>query len=273
LVTTYASLLTGHAQRLDSEATARTRRAVRSDERGPFAYLDTASSRAGVAHLSERLAGGSVGILGLGGTGSHVLDLVAKTPVEAIHLYDHDFFLQHNAFRAPGAASVDDLTARRSKVDHFAQIYSRLHRGVFPHRVRLDTSNLHLLDRSDFLFICVDDAATRRLAAVYLESGGRSFIDVGLGLQLSGTGVFGLARVTLSTPGARRPEHRCAQKALDVADPYRTNVQVADLNALNAALAVIRWKRLRGFYAGGRGEGLSVYSIESNDIVNEDRRP
>ena len=31
-------------------------------------------------------------------------------------------------------------------------------------------------------------------------------------------------------------------------DLYRTNIQTAELNALNAAFAVIRFKQLRGFY-------------------------
>jgi hypothetical protein len=32
-------------------------------------------------------------------------------------------------------------------------------------------------------------------------------------------------------------------------DLYRTNIQIAELNALNACLAVIRFKQLRGFYS------------------------
>lgn len=31
-------------------------------------------------------------------------------------------------------------------------------------------------------------------------------------------------------------------------DEYRTNVQISELNALNAALAVLRYKQIRGFY-------------------------
>jgi hypothetical protein len=31
-------------------------------------------------------------------------------------------------------------------------------------------------------------------------------------------------------------------------DVYRTNIQIAELNALNASLAVIRFKQLRGLY-------------------------
>ena len=31
-------------------------------------------------------------------------------------------------------------------------------------------------------------------------------------------------------------------------DEYRTNIQISELNALNACLAVIRFKQIRGFY-------------------------
>ena len=31
-------------------------------------------------------------------------------------------------------------------------------------------------------------------------------------------------------------------------DEYRTHVQISELNALNAALAVVRFKQIRGFY-------------------------
>lgn len=33
-------------------------------------------------------------------------------------------------------------------------------------------------------------------------------------------------------------------------DVYKSNIQIAELNALNAALAVLRFKQIRGFYAG-----------------------
>ena len=56
----------------------------------------------------------------------------------------------------------------------------------------------------------------------------------------------------------------------DVDDVYSRNVQVADLNALNATLAVIRWKKLCGFYADFDQERHSVYTIDGNHLLNED---
>jgi hypothetical protein len=43
-----------------------------------------------------------------------------------------------------------------------------------------------------------------------------------------------------------------------------------DLNALNACLAVIRWKRLYGFYRDLEGEHHSLYTIDGNHLLNED---
>jgi len=37
------------------------------------------------------------------------LDFIAKTPVREIRIIDGDEFLQHNAFRAPGAPTLDEL--------------------------------------------------------------------------------------------------------------------------------------------------------------------
>jgi hypothetical protein len=39
-----------------------------------------------------------------------------------------------------------------------------------------------------------------------------------------------------------------AELADGAEDLYRTNIQIGELNALNACLAVVRFKQLRGFY-------------------------
>jgi hypothetical protein len=43
-------------------------------------------------------------------------------------------------------------------------------------------------------------------------------------------------------------------------DAYASNIQIAELNALNAALAVIRWKKHLGYYQDFRDEAESIYS-------------
>ncbi len=278
LVTAYATMMAAHARRLDPSATARPHLPVvhADPSRSPFMYADTATARAGVGGLSERLQGGSVGIVGLGGTGGYVLDLVSKTLVATIHLFDDDLFLQHNAFRSPGAAAGEDISARRAKVDHFAGMYSRMHRGIVPHRQRVAPGNMKTLKLCDFVFLCIDEGGAKRPIIDFLERQGTPFIDVGMGLIATEEGIRGSVRVTTSTPARRdhvRDAGRIPFSTGGEANVYATNIQVADLNMLNAALAVIRWKRLRGFYADLEGEHHAVFDVAGNALLNADRTP
>lgn len=272
---TFVHQIASHAAALDPTATARTGRIVAADAtESPFHYADTATARNGTGRLTDRIAGQAIGIVGLGGTGGYVLDFLSKTPVARIHLFDDDLFLQHNAFRAPGAAPLSALTARRAKVDHFDRIYSALHRGIVPHRVRMSAATMPLTDGLDFVFLCLDEPTIKRSLIARLEDQGTSFIDLGMGLQAGEAGLTGVLRVTTSTPAMRDhvwDRSRIPMAADDRADPYATNVQIAELNALNAALAVVRWKRICGFYADTEAEHFSTYAVDGNHMINDDR--
>src|SRR5208283_1293327 len=82
-MTTYVAFISGHAEAIGPDATARVYRVDEPEEEdSPFNYLDTASSRAEINVVTRKLALDKVAIVGLGGTGSYILDLVAKTPVK-----------------------------------------------------------------------------------------------------------------------------------------------------------------------------------------------
>ena len=59
----------------------------------------------------------------------------------------------------------------------------------------------------------------------------------------------------------------------DANNEYAKNIQIADLNALNAALAVIKWKKLCGFYSDFDQEHHCTYTIDGNALINEDQQP
>ncbi|NED06398.1 ThiF family adenylyltransferase, partial [Streptomyces sp. SID6648] len=84
----------------------------------PFVYRDTATSRAGLAAVHRRFRGQRIVIVGLGGSGSYILDQVAKTEVDSILLIDGDTFDNHNAFRAPGAPTLKTLRERPTKASY-----------------------------------------------------------------------------------------------------------------------------------------------------------
>ena len=117
-VITYIGLVIGHAQVLEPELTAATYKPVATDEHeSVFRYSDTASSRAGITAHTEKLAIPKAAIVGMGGTGSYLLDFLAEPPITELHLYDGDVFATHNAFRAPGAASIGELQPGEAKVE------------------------------------------------------------------------------------------------------------------------------------------------------------
>ena len=272
-MTTYVGLLESHAQALDPGATARTHPLIETaEDESVFLYLDTASSRAGIGAANDKLALGKIAIVGLGGTGSYVLDLVAKTPVKEIHLIDGDKFVQHNAFRSPGAAARDELRLLSLKVRYFANLYAKMRRGIVPVEQYLATTNLELLDGMNFVFLCMDRGADKRHIVERLVERGIPFVDVGMGLELrAGNSIGGVLRVTAATPAKTdHLGHRIPFTDPAANNEYATNIQVADLNALNAVLAVIKWKKLFGFYSDLENEHFSAYTVDGNHLLNED---
>lgn len=270
-LTKYVTILSGPARAIDPSLKAKTFPVVHDDdEDSVFNYMDTASSRAEIVMVTRKLAGRVIGIVGLGGTGSYVLDLIAKTPVREIHLFDGDTFLQHNAFRTPGAPSGDALAAQSLKVRYLEEIYSRMHRGIVAHENFMDAQNVDELRGMSFVFLCMDPGEGKRLVVERLEELGTSFIDVGMDVELVDDALRGILRVTTSTPGQR--DHLRRRVSLADATPddvYRSNIQVAELNALNAALAVIKWKKLEGVYFDFEHENHTTYTIDGNAITNE----
>jgi hypothetical protein len=273
-MTHYVNLLAGHAQAKDPNTTAKTFFVPNEPEDDSvFLYSDSASTRAGIAAITAKLTLAKIAIVGLGGTGSYILDFVAKTPVKEIHLFDGDRFLQHNAFRAPGAASIEDLQALNYKVDYYVARYSPMRRGIVPHPYYITDATLGELEGMDFVFAAAEGGTTKRLIVEKLEANGIPFVDVGMGVYHAGDSLAGVLAVTTSTPAL--PTQGRDAKRIDFADTheaddYDLNIQIAELNALNAALAVIRWKKHFGFYGDLEGEHYSAYTIDGNHLLNED---
>jgi hypothetical protein len=269
-VATYIRILSGPATRIDQSVTARTKPLIVEDEEETvFNYVDSAASRAGLDAITDKLKIGAVAIVGLGGTGSYVLDLLAKTPIGKIHLFDGDAFHQHNAFRAPGAPTNEALAERPTKVRRFGQIYSAMRREIIEHDYYVDESTADELREMDFVFIAIDNGKTRKLIAEKLEEFGIGFIDVGLGVKEKDNSLVGMVRTTTST-AAHRSKGKLPFGGGDEDDDYTRNIQIADLNALNAILAVIKWKKLVGFYGDIEHEHQSLYTINGNYLINTD---
>ena len=270
-VTTYVEILSREARQLDVEATAQKWRVIadEDDPDGVFYFADTASARQNTTDLARKLQAERVAIVGVGGTGSFVLDLVARTWIREIHLFDANPFLQHNAFRAPGPFSREDVGGGPHKASFHAERYSRMRKGVVPNDILIDETNVEELGAFDTVFLCMDGHPIKGKIIEACVASDTLLIDVGMGLHRVGDSLAG----TLRTTTLGRAHHDHAEHCIDLAggdagDEYERNIQLAELNALNAALAVIKWKKVRGFYRDHEGELNCEYVIDGNKLIN-----
>lgn len=272
-MTRYIEIISAPAQSLQPGVTACTFKVVASPpDDGVFNYMDTASGRVGITAVTAKLAMRKVAIVGVGGTGSYVLDLLAKTPIWEIHLYDSDKFLQHNAFRAPSAASLEELLEQPTKVSYFQAQYSRMHRGIKAHPVKIGPDNVAELTDFNFVFLCMDSGPAKKLIVGTLQANGIPFVDVGMGTDLleDSLELWAICRVTTSTSEKQDHISRRVSFAEADEDDYDRNIQIADLNALCAALAVIKWKKFCGFYQDLEHEHDSTYTTSTQLLTSED---
>ncbi|MDR4888367.1 ThiF family adenylyltransferase [Fredinandcohnia sp. QZ13] len=269
--TTYINVIMAPAYSMNDLVTAKTFRTVGTNNETVFNYYDTNSSRANIIQISQKLNGLKIGIIGLGGTGSYILDLVCKTPVSEIHIFDGDIFLQHNAFRAPGSPSAEELEEQSYKTQYFFNIYNNMHKKITCHNEYIDESNIQEVLLNDFVFISIDDGAAKKLIIDNLLESFIPFIDVGIGIEVVNDSLIGDVRVTTGTPEKNDHLSKRISFSNSVDDDYSTNIQIAELNALNAALAVIKWKKHYGFYQDNYLEHDTTYSINMGELINEDQ--
>lgn len=272
-VTTYFNMISAPARNLDYTRFCQLWKAtINHSASSSLCYDDTNASRAGIVGVNEKYSGQKVAIIGLGGTGSYLLDYLAKTDVAEIHLYDNDTFDTHNAFRGPGAPSLDQLRSQQLKVDYWSEIYKRMHSGILAHPVRITKDNQSELMDKNMVFICVDNPSVRNSISAYLAENEIPFIDSGMGLECSNNSLNGLVRITTGFYGHYNHLKEAYGDGLaDVEDDvYKSNIQIAELNSLAAVLSIIKWKKMLGVYNDYSGGSLNlIYSVASDNITHQ----
>ncbi len=265
----YESLICREAQVINPEARSRIFKPIERVEEVVFRYADTNAARAGIVEQANRFRQCKIGIIGLGGTGSYVLDLVAKTSVAEIHLFDGDTYENHTAFRSPGAASLDDLKQGQTKVAYYHKKYNVMRAGIYPHTYHVTTDNVSELDGLDFVFVCIDSGPSRKIIAEHLHVVQVPFIDTGIELsnRPNGNLLEATTRTTLIAKNA-------PASAIDLLsfgdindDLYTTNIQIAEVNARNACEAVMRWKKYIGFYADDMPDKYQAMYFSQDDRI------
>ena len=270
-VTTYVEILAREARKILPASTAQQWRIIadQDDVESVFHFADTASARQNTTDLAQKLQNEKIAIVGVGGTGSYVLDLVAKTWAREIHLFDDDRFLQHNAFRSPGFFSRSELEGGPIKSIFHAERYSRMRKMLIAHNTCIDETNVQQLGDFDTVFLCMDGHPIKTKINETCMAYSTLLIDVGMGLYRVNDSIAGVIRTTTCCPEHHHHAEDCIDFAGDEAPgEYERNAQLAELNALNAALAVIKWKKVRGFYNDLTRELNCEYLIDGNRLIN-----
>jgi hypothetical protein len=266
-ISNYVDILGRYARAIDPSVTHKDY-PVRetSAEESVFRYHDAASSRSGISAITGKLKLDKVAIVGLGGTGSYILDLIAKTPIAELHLFDDDILYAHNAFRAPGAASLEELKESPYKVEYFAATYDKLRRNIVPHSVQIVDHNIEDLRPMDFIFLAIDAGPAKQTIVEHLKEWGTTFVDCGMGVQRQENSLRGIVRVTTGAKDHYDHLSRRISYADVNANEYDWNIQTADLNMLNAAMAVLKWKKLYGYYVDNKAEFNSTFTVARNQM-------
>jgi molybdopterin/thiamine biosynthesis adenylyltransferase len=238
-----------------------------------FKLRDTLTSRAEITDLAKLFQDDVVAVIGLGGTGSYVLDFLVKTPVREIRGFDSDKYFVHNAFRSPGRLDTSEGgELRKPKAEVYQSRYENFRHGLSIKAQFIDEASAAELAGVTFAFVCVDKGSSRKRIFDLLISNNIPFIDVGMGLNRKPGRISGTVRTTYypQDMGQAVRDKAYAPETDPADDVYKTNIQIAEVNALNAALAVLRFKQIRGFYVGPPAVHQLLLTFDNLSLLSPD---
>ena len=245
----------------------------------PFHIPNTFEARAAIAPVQDRIRGQRIVIIGLGGTGAYLLDLIAKTPVSDIYLLDSDCVDWHTLMRAPGAPTAEEIELVRAgsllKVDYYNSKYAALRDGIHPHPVRVESSSMFAEFVSahpvDYAFVCIDqltDGDSARQDVVYsaLTEAGVPFIDSGVSITLEDCAVRGAVTASSYEAGSDLWKNAIPNARLNGGAPGYRNVQLPEVNAAAAMFAVMEWRRRTAQYVSETPSFYQKFRLEKGRI-------
>lgn len=124
-----------------------------------FKLHDTLTSRAEIGDLTAVFREEVVAVIGLGGTGAYLLDLLVKTPVKEVRGFDGDDYHVHTAYRSPGRLLESELGVDKAGV--YQGRYDNFRNGLKLRRKYIDRTSQENLQGVTFAFVCVDKGSTR----------------------------------------------------------------------------------------------------------------
>ncbi len=274
-ITTYIKEVSFHAESKTPGVLERSKNGEvnkdNSDER--FVYINSSQYRNGTKGIEDKISDEIVAVIGVGGTGSYLVDVLVKTNIKELHLYDHDTIETDSAFRLAGAVHKNEFGM--AKVDWHEKSYKNIRaKGLHTHKNKIDNKNLDTLKNYNTVFIAVDNLNSRREIQRKCNELGVFHLSVGIGVEKEGENdsqLVGMVKIEkeYQVNNSRNSTNIVQNNQQPIIDIYRSNIQTAELNMLGAALAIIEWKIKKGIYRSDRDSdhNLLNYATPSGTIL------
>lgn len=213
----------------------------------------------------DLVRGEKIAIVGLGGVGAWIADLLTKADVAEVHGWDADVIEAKNIIRMPGAVNPDWIG--KPKAEWFEETYRQIHRQVHGHPKYVDEQTAAgMCSNATFGFVAVDNDEGRKIACAAMAAAGIPFVDVGISLNRRDGQVSASIRVTTA-----RPHDDAWRKAIPKVDKAGQEtygkLELPDVAAVAAGLAVQSWRKVRGQSAQESASECMVYRTEADTIT------
>lgn len=213
----------------------------------------------------------TVGVVGVGGTGSHVVQQLAHLGVSKFVLVDVDLIEESNRSRVVGSQPSDSTTSR-PKVMVMKRLVKGINRDsqVICIKKKIDSAEaVSALRNADIVFCCTDNLASRGVLNAFAYQYLVPVVDMGVAVQLHKEGTIHRVsgRVTVLLPDG------ACLRCLGILDPEKVKDEIEEgqrlsylgaeeapspavvsLNGVIASLAVTEFLQLVTNFARRQGE-------------------
>ena len=207
-----------------------------------------------------------VAIVGLGGVGAWIADVVVKADPQKVHGWDYDCIEPKNILRMPGGLDPN-LWIGKPKADWFQDTYSLLHTGVHGHNVKVAPENVQeVIEKATFAFVAVDDGHDRAMVCDALADAGIPFVVVGLSLVRREKRVKVSMRIVTAHVGVSSWRQAIPQVGQAGQDDYGS-LDVPHVYAMAASWAIQSWRKVRGQFWQEEREECLVYRASDQSLI------
>jgi len=207
-----------------------------------------------------------VAIIGLGGVGAWIADIVVKADPREVHGWDHDCIEPKNILRMPGGIDPN-VWIGRPKASWFQKTYSLIHTNVHGHNAKVQSENLQeVIEGITFAFVAVDEADDRMMVCDALANAGIPFVVAGLSPVRKDKRVKVSIRIVTAHIGVPSWREAIPQVGQAGQDDYGS-LDLPDVYSVTASWAIQSWRKMRGQFWQEQREECLDYSASDQSLI------